>query len=513
MQVFKIIAVLFSLLCIAGQISAQTAEIIAPNVFLQGMVLTTGVRYTATFIKPEEALPLRNISVEITLPPGAQFSQMLVPQQVEFDVVRVSREGAITMIWQTSRVPGENTLDSYSFTLAQPLTEETEFYIQWQDENGTQYFENFFELPPLAIATQNTGIATLSQQGFVPAGETGVQVSIPQQAEPVTLTVNILPAGVNPPPEYGDLWWCSLVEITGLPEGVSASVIVPLRRPVAPFTPLSMFQQNDDGSWSPLEGEAFVTADGQYVVYEHPGGVVATGGLPEIQPEIIAATNIQVITDAGLAAPANAAPDLTNITDGTSNTVLLNEIPVLPPPENITDGTSNTVMLGELPLTATPIPLTATPVINTINDGSSNTVLLGEPSLTATPILPTATPIINTINDGSSNTVLLGEPSLTATPITNETQVAPPTATPAIVLATSTSVQLSIPTAAPIPNLPRVVVLNPTPVPGGYLPIRSHQLNAPRIEIHTQLSFAPVQCQIGRINCVLLLRRIGGGFR
>ncbi|KXK21341.1 MAG: hypothetical protein UZ15_CFX003001529 [Chloroflexi bacterium OLB15] len=484
MRSVKVLAILAFLLCVAGQAKAQTTEIIAPNVFLQGLVLPTGVRYTATFIKPDEAQPLRNVSVEITLPPGAQFSQMLVPPQVEFDVVRVSREGAITMIWQTSRVPGEDMLDSYSFTLAQPLTADTEFYIEWQDENGAQQFESFFELPPLALATQNTGIVTLTQDGFLPAGETGVQVSVPQQPEPVTLTVNVLPADFNPPPEYGALWWCSLIEITGLPDGVSATVIVPLRRPIAPFTALSLFRQNGDGSWSPLEGEAFVTADGQYVTYEHPGGVVATGGPQDIQPELIPAANIQAITDAGLTTPVNVTPDLTSITDGTSNTILVNEIPAPPAitdgTSNITDGTSNTVVFsGQLP----PTPTTEG-AINDLTDGSSNTILVGE--ATPIPALPSPT-IVAAINDGSSNTILVGE----ATPVQPTSTIAP----------------------SPTPNLPRVVAYNPEPRPRGNIAAQIREPNTPRIEIYTQVSIAPVQCQTGRINCVLLIRRVGGGFR
>jgi len=548
MRSVKVLAILAFLLCVAGQAKAQTTEIIAPNVFLQGLVLPTGVRYTATFIKPDEAQPLRNVSVEITLPPGAQFSQMLVPPQVEFDVVRVSREGAITMIWQTSRVPGEDMLDSYSFTLAQPLTADTEFYIEWQDENGAQQFESFFELPPLALATQNTGIVTLTQDGFLPAGETGVQVSVPQQPEPVTLTVNVLPADFNPPPEYGALWWCSLIEITGLPDGVSATVIVPLRRPIAPFTALSLFRQNGDGSWSPLEGEAFVTADGQYVTYEHPGGVVATGGPQDIQPELIPAANIQAITDAGLTTPVNVTPDLTSITDGTSNTILVNEIPAPPaitdgtsnitdgtsnitdgtsnitdgtsntvqiepiqPPaitdgtSNITDGTSNTVQIGEIQPPAItdgtsnitdgtsntvvfsgqlpPTPTTEG-AINDLTDGSSNTILVGE--ATPIPALPSPT-IVAAINDGSSNTILVGE----ATPVQPTSTIAP----------------------SPTPNLPRVVAYNPEPRPRGNIAAQIREPNTPRIEIYTQVSIAPVQCQTGRINCVLLIRRVGGGFR
>jgi len=52
---------------------------------------------------------------------------------------------------------------------------------------------------------------------------------------------------------------------------------VPLRRPVAPFTELFLFQQQADESWLALDDKGIVTADGQFVMYRHPGGLIATG--------------------------------------------------------------------------------------------------------------------------------------------------------------------------------------------------------------------------------------------
>lgn len=204
----RVLLVLVGLLA-AGVGYAQPEEPpLAPNVFLRGLLLPDRVRYTASFIKPADDMALRNISVEITLPPDAIFTEMLVTRQVQFDVVRKNRHGALTLIWQISRVAGDTPLDAFSFTLAQPLTSAVEFYVQWQSEDGTQFVENFLELPPVMLSNQAQGQVTISGEGFLPVGETGVQVSLALQPAAVGLTARLLPADFNPPPEFKGIWWC-----------------------------------------------------------------------------------------------------------------------------------------------------------------------------------------------------------------------------------------------------------------------------------------------------------------
>jgi hypothetical protein len=83
----------------------------------------------------------------------------------------------------------------------------------------------------------------------------------------------------------GDLWWCSLVAVEDLPEGAAISVAVPLRRPLAPFTPVALFALQEDGSWMELEAQGIVSSDGQFVSYVHPGGTIATGVEAQLQPQ------------------------------------------------------------------------------------------------------------------------------------------------------------------------------------------------------------------------------------
>ena len=414
------------LLSLAGGVGAQAqTSLIAPNVFLRGIQLPEGVRYTASLIKPSDDALLRNLSVEITLPANVSLTEMLISRQIEFDVVRQNSAGKLTLIWQISNVPAENPLDSFSFTLAQSLTEELEFYAAWQDEDGIQRFENFLELPSVVDATQSSGQAVSTQGGFLPVGSTGVQISA--SGLDTTLTANLLSADFNPPAEFGNLWWCSLLELVGLPAGTSADVIVPLRRPLAPLTAIQLFHQQPDGNWLALDRQGIVTADGQYAMYVHPGGVIATGVPIELQSEVVTAAEIVIVLEDVTIQPPDPQPIsvLGQITDGSSNTIIIGEVtpPTAAPPlatnvGQITDGSSNTILLGEAPPT-TPLEQ---PIDDTgqITDGSSNTVFIGEgtPEAQTVTAIPTGGDFADATNAGQT---LVGRPptstGATAAPI------------------------------------------------------------------------------------------------
>jgi hypothetical protein len=266
---------------------AQTqVAIIAPNVFLRGLQLSDGVRYTASLVKPSEGATFRNVSVEITLPAEAFFIEMTVDQQVQFDVIRINSQNQLTLIWQISRVEGDAPLAPFSFKLARPLANEVEFYIEWTTDDGLIIVENFYEVPPVSLADQATGQAALSDAQYSPIGTTGVQAAIDPANAPLIVDAHLLAGDFNPPAEYGDIWWCSILELFGSPVAAPMRVIVPLRLPIAPFTALQLFHQQADGTWLPLAEQGVVTADGQFVMYTHPGGVVASGGESKLAPEI-----------------------------------------------------------------------------------------------------------------------------------------------------------------------------------------------------------------------------------
>jgi hypothetical protein len=145
---------------------------------------------------------------------------------------------------------------------------------------------------PAVIPAESTQSAiSLGAEGtggeLLPVNDTGVMVGAAagMLQEDITVTVRELPQDENPPPEVGDLWWCSLVAIDNLPEDAAISVVVPLRRPLEPFTPVALFAQQDDESWLELDAQGIVSADGQFVSYVHPGGTIATGVDAALQPQ------------------------------------------------------------------------------------------------------------------------------------------------------------------------------------------------------------------------------------
>ncbi|GAB1420576.1 hypothetical protein MASR2M15_06800 [Anaerolineales bacterium] len=433
-------------------IYAQEATLLSPQLFLRGMQLPAGTRYTAAFIKPQPDMPLRNISVEITLPADAIFTEMLVSKQVQFDVIRRNAAGQLTLIWQISRVDGAAPLDSFSFTLAKPIETPLEFYMFWQDENGQSFEENFIEIPSLITATETAANFTPTSEQFAFVGNTGIQVAANLNTE---LNFQILDANFNPPAEFGSVWWCSLLNLEGLLADSSAMVIVPLRRPVAPFLELFLFQQQPDGSWLALEDKAVVTADGQYAMYRHIGGLIATGGDEEIKQDTVTAAeagvvNPEVIVVEPIVPVEQAQPVVT----------VQSEVP-LEPTTVSNDGTSNTITLPEATLPPTTVS----------NDGTSNTITLPETNPTRG-IPPTTT--TGDVNDGTSNTIIVGEatsdPQATSlvSPGRRTTPTDVPTNAPVVVF-TPTDVPTNAPvvvfTPTDVPTNAPVVVFTPTDVP------------------------------------------------
>jgi hypothetical protein len=111
---------------------------------------------------------------------------------------------------------------------------------------------------------------------------------------------------------------------------------------------------------------------------------------------------------------AGDAP-IQNISDGTSNTILVGEEagrdgsvrPGDAPTQNISDGTSNTILLGEETGRDGSVRPGDAPTQN-ISDGTSNTILLGEEAGREGPVRAGDAPA-QSISDGTSNTILVGQ--------------------------------------------------------------------------------------------------------
>jgi len=360
--------------------------------------------------------------------------------------------------------------------------------------------------------------------------------------------VRVLPVSFNPPAEFGVFWWCSLAEMNGVPAGESVDVVVPLRRPIAPFTKLALFQQNAYGSWSLLPKMGTVTADGLSVAYVHPGGLVASGGEEGLQP---AQVNLEEATDGTsntiAFSESPSQPDnvvQTGVEDGTNNTVIIGEANSVPPPA--TDGTSNTVIIGEV--TSAPAFSPTTGAV----DGNSNTIIIGEET-SAPAFSPTTGAVDGNSNtiiigeetsapafspttgavDGNSNTIIIGEVTLTPPPAL-VTSTPEPEATLALITTSTTEIitrepedratstprptqMIRIVTATPQLQTPVAALPTRTPAPTLDLPVvafnvpaymetgYSEESGEIRVVIFKQEA-GFLQCQSGGLICALLNR-------
>jgi hypothetical protein len=336
---------------------------------------------------------MRDVQVEITLPAKTTLTGIGVPRQVGVAEIR-ENSATRTLAWNIPLVSASQQLDVLSFSVPAKISGSITFFMRWQDAAGVEHIEHFDDVPPLTNASESEAELVVTESGYQAMGKSGVMVSAPITEPPLVLTVRVLPVSFNPPVEFGAFWWCSLAEMNGVPVGESVDVVVPLRRPIAPFTKLALFQQNAYGSWSLLPKMGTVTADGLSVVYAHPGGLVASGGEEGLQP---AQVNLEEATDGTsntiVFSESPSQPDnvvQTGVDDGTSNTIVISEPnPVQPP---ATDGTSNTVIIGE-----------ANPILPSDTDGTSNTVIISE-EISA----PTRSPTTGAV-DGTSNTIIIGE--------------------------------------------------------------------------------------------------------
>ncbi len=275
---------------------AQASEVLisAPrtmNVALSGVELDSGFRYTASLIKPDE-LMVEALYLEVKFPEIITPTQVLTTEQLQFEGMR--QQGNQTILsWFARDIEPHIAIDAISFVTESPISTDIETYAEWvataerHYEIGSTLLTN---KPALTHANLFSDAIIIGAEGtggeMLPVGGTGVLIGVGanQLLEETEIVVSKLPSEANPPAEVGDFWWCSLVQIEHIPEGAAVSVIVPLRRPIAPFTPVTLFRQNADGTWEQIPQQGIVTADGQSVAYVHTGGVIATGVSNEIRP-------------------------------------------------------------------------------------------------------------------------------------------------------------------------------------------------------------------------------------
>jgi hypothetical protein len=236
------------------------------------------VRYSVSLIRPDP-IELRDVRVDVTLPPGADFVEALeTPGYTQF----LGRQGD-ALAWAAPGFGAEDYVDDFTFALRGAPAGDFRVRARWA---GARPGEARFEgRPEVANARGQEGALTLGPQGTgdrpVPVGDSGVLVGAPAGALPAGTTVRVLRHGpdANPPTALGDVWWCAVVEVQGLPDDKGLMVLVPTRRPLPPLTEVILFAQRD-GVWVELPEKGIATLDGQYVGFAHRGGLMAAGFQP-----------------------------------------------------------------------------------------------------------------------------------------------------------------------------------------------------------------------------------------
>lgn len=274
---------LFGLGFIPKPIQAQSAlPFDTAQARLNGLTLLEGTRYV--FILPYNNVDaLYNLIIQLDLPNGAQLVNAQQTDKVFFNGVNEDEWG-VHLFWRAPEILSGDLFAPFAFTLTQPIDVFVTATATWHDSLNQPQSAQIVLSPNTLNAVGQGG--AFNSDGVIPAGrftfigDTGVVVYSGQDIPASAITVREAAPEENPPAELGDFWWCSGLELQGV-SGVT--VYVPLRKPLPPLMPLTLFGQAD-GQWQAMAITGYVSADGLYAVYDHPGGIIFTGTEAENNP-------------------------------------------------------------------------------------------------------------------------------------------------------------------------------------------------------------------------------------
>ncbi|HRF94280.1 MAG TPA: hypothetical protein PLZ51_03755, partial [Aggregatilineales bacterium] len=282
----KLITVLLLLFGLGLFTLSAVAQSVAPFDFpqarLNGLTLPEGTRYVL-ILPYNNSDALYDLSVTVDLPLGSQLISAQQSEGVNF-VGASANESAYQLFWDAPEILSGNLFAPFTFTLTQPITTFIPVKMTWRDSlNEAQSAE--IVLLPNTLNAVGQG-ASFNPEAPIPAeqftfiGDTGVVIYTSQEMPASAISVREMAVEENPPAEMGDFWWCSGLELQG---AGGVTVYVPLRKPLPPLMPLTLFAQ-EGGVWRILDIQGYVSADGLYAVYDHPGGIIFTGTEAENQP-------------------------------------------------------------------------------------------------------------------------------------------------------------------------------------------------------------------------------------
>ena len=244
-----------------------------PALLMSAMQLPDSTRYSVTVANLGQST-LSNLQVSVQLPTDAVFDHALeTPGYTQF---QGNDNGMLSWSTGATFAPTDE-IDAFTFFLQQPSTGIFSVSASWDGGSAQGQFAPIVQTATDTEADVTLDAATLAA-GELPVGNTGVVILGVSGAVPdgTMVHVSVLAAGANPPASTGDLWWCSIVSVDGLPAGTGLVLLAPARQPLPPGASINLFAQTDS-QWTQLDQQAGVTGDGQFIQYLQPNGTVAAG--------------------------------------------------------------------------------------------------------------------------------------------------------------------------------------------------------------------------------------------
>ncbi|MHB8626217.1 MAG: hypothetical protein ACYDBJ_11465 [Aggregatilineales bacterium] len=387
----------------ANSVAMQAPDLSNIAVQLTALQEADGVRYSVTIINSSDrALP--DLYALVAVPPGVNLVQALETEGFTHFTGALPSAQGLDLTWAANFNAGDY-VDAFTFTLDEAAVGNIGVNLKWGgDQPGHIEFWGQPTVLAASVAENDLGLSAAGTgDSLVPVGGTGVLVGVApgQVPDGTKIHIRVMDPSEDPP-ATGDLWWCSAVEVTGLPAGAELSVLVPLRSLLAPGAPVVLFSRQADGTWGQLAAEGIVTFDGQHVAYTHRGGSIATGIQTRFQPKL-PKPPLKPAPSTPTRIPPTTRP---NPTVGSQPT----QIPVLPHPIRPVILTGTPTKIPNLPTRTPTVP------VNRVTKVLPPPPIVTIPPPSATKAPPTPVPVRPTVPAVLTVPVKLTlQPSVTAT--------------------------------------------------------------------------------------------------
>lgn len=244
-------------------LSGQSSQVVLRSV---GQFDTDGTVFYSVYLATRTQA-VEDVTVSSAVPAGARFLESVdVPRGVRYEGVADN-----VVAWRIPAIAPDTLVGPFTFRIR---LDGTRSEIPASPAAAVSYQRpapEFVELPASTEALMplaDFGSVTFDRRGTrnaqgentaVPVGGTGVILFVPADAvnSPMTLTFrrqNVEDGRV--PSSASGTWWCGLFEVSIEPRPSSGvtfakpvTVALPLRRPLTPGLPISLFQSQDGSIW------------------------------------------------------------------------------------------------------------------------------------------------------------------------------------------------------------------------------------------------------------------------